>query len=225
MGGSGGGGSGGGGEDERRGTRLPPPASASVYRRRDALLLLLLPVSGLAGAAMFGRRAEPALADSSSAASAAAAAPSGLARQMEPYADVNKGFRILRPSGWNEFEGSPDNFDIKWQDVVQPLEFVTVLTAPVQRGKSMTDLGSAEAVGRSLANKRNAQLLAADQKQDADGIVYYVLEYKRESAHQLTLLTINKNKLYSVNVSASERRWSRREKLLRAVVDSFVPRL
>jgi len=57
------------------------------------------------------------------------------------------------------------------------------------------------------------------------GIPAYVIEIKRGNAHQLTLLTVNKQKLYAVTASADEKRWGKREKLLRNVVDSFQPKL
>lgn len=143
---------------------------------------------------------------------------------VTPYKDLPKGFTILKPNGWNEFEALQDNYDIKWQDVIQPLEFITVLTSPVAKDKSLTDLGTAEQVGTKLATARNAKLINAAEK-DIEGIPAYLFEIKRESAHQLTLLTVNKQKLYSVNASCSEKRWNKREKLLRAVVDSFRPKL
>ncbi|CAN8070032.1 unnamed protein product [Agarophyton chilense] len=152
------------------------------------------------------------------------ATASDISGLVTPYKDLPKGFTILRPSGWNEFEALQDNYDIKWQDVIQPLEFVTVLTSPVDSGRKLGDVGSAQQVGEKLAAARNGKLVRAVEK-DIDGVDAYVLEIERQSAHQLTLLTVNKQKLYSVNASCSEKRWRKREKLLRGVVDSFRPRL
>lgn len=144
--------------------------------------------------------------------------------QLMPYKDLPKGFSILRPSGWNEFEGMQDNYDIKWQDVIQPLEFVTVLTAPLAKGKTLRDIGAVDAVGSKIAKVRGGELVSAVEK-DIDGTPAYVLEIKRKSSHQLTLLTVSKLKLYSVNASSSEKRWSRRKELLSAVVNSFQPKI
>lgn len=152
--------------------------------------------------------------------------PSGLGNQLELYTDLGRGYQILRPSGWNEFDGTSSNeqYDKKFQDIIQPLEYVTILSVPVSRNKSVDDLGAPDVVGARLAEKREARLVSASRK-ESNGLVAYVFEYAREPAHQLTLLTINKGKLFSVNASASEQRWSRREKILRAVVDSFTPHL
>lgn len=147
-----------------------------------------------------------------------------LSSQLSVYRDLPKGFTIFRPNGWNEFEALQDNYDMKWQDVIQPLEFVTVLTTPLPKERRLTDLGDVQAVGSKLAQSRSGELVSASEK-DIDGSPAYVFEIKREQAHQLTLLTVSKMKLYSVNASCSERRWPRREKLLRAVIDSFKPKL
>lgn len=143
---------------------------------------------------------------------------------VTPYRDLPKGFAIMRPNGWNEFSGLEDNYDIKWQDVIQPLEFITVLTSPVNRDKALKSIGSVQDVGEKLAKSRGGKLLKAIEK-DIDGVPAYVFEIRKDAAHQLTLLSINKQKLYSVNASSSEKRWSKREKLLRGVVDSFKPKL
>lgn len=146
-----------------------------------------------------------------------------LALDVVQYVDLPKGFRMLRPSGWNEFSATPDQYDVKWQDVIQPLEFVSVLTTPTG-SKSLSSLGSADDLGQKLADKRAGQLVGSSEK-DIDGIPAYVIEIKRGNAHQLTLLTVNKQKLYAVTASADEKRWGKREKLLRNVVDSFQPKL
>lgn len=147
-----------------------------------------------------------------------------LAADTQPYKDIPKGFSILRPTAWNEFDSSEGQYDVKWQDIIQPLEFVTVLTTPIGKDKKLADIGTAESVGERLASSRNGQLLSAVEY-TIDGTPAYMFEIKREAAHQLTVLTVAKSKLYSVNASASEQRWARREKLLRSVVESFKPKL
>lgn len=185
------------------------PLRTPVSRRAFAALLAAVPLAPLL------TRPSPAYAES---------LPGGVVGQVTLYRDLPKGFTILRPSGWNEFEGLQDNYDIKWQDVIQPLEFITVLTNPVSKDKQLGQLGTAEAVGKRLAMSRGGELISAVEK-DIEGVPAYIVEIKREKAHQLTLLTIAKMKLYSVNASCPESRWTRREKLLHAVLDSFKPRL
>lgn len=143
---------------------------------------------------------------------------------VEVYKDLNKGFTILRPQGWNQFEATAGQYDIKWQDLIQPLEIITVLTTPVGKGKTLADIGTPDAVGAKLAKSRRAELVSAVSR-DVDGLTYYNVELKNNSVHQLTSLVVNKNKLYSVNVSSAESKWPKREKLLRGVAESFKPSL
>lgn len=117
-----------------------------------------------------------------------------------------------------------DSYDIKWQDVIQPLEFVTVLTTAVSKDKTVGDIGGLKEVGKKLAEGRGGKLIEATEK-DIDGVSAYVFEIRKGPSHQLTLLAMNKQKLYSVNASCPEKRWGKREKLLRGVVDSFKPKL
>lgn len=160
----------------------------------------------------------------SSPAQAQAAATVNLGSMVEVYKDLNKGFTILRPQGWNQFEATAGQYDIKWQDLIQPLEIITVLTTPVGKGKTLADIGTPDAVGAKLAKSRRAELVSAVSR-DVDGLTYYNVELKNNSVHQLTSLVVNKNKLYSVNVSSAESKWPKREKLLRGVAESFKPSL
>lgn len=150
--------------------------------------------------------------------------PSAEAADVQPYKDIAKGFSLLRPSGWNEFDAADGQYDVKWVDVIQPLEFITVLTSPVTKGKTLAALGSVDAVGERLASGRAGTLVAAVEV-DCGGEPAFLFEIKKGSSHQLTLITVAKSKLYSINASSSEQRWSRREKLLRQVVASFKPKL
>ena len=145
-----------------------------------------------------------------------------IAGEVVPYTDLPKGFKIMRPNGWNEFAGTPDQYDIKWADVIQPLEFVQILTTPSI--KPLSELGDVNNVGERLAKSRGGELIDA-KNLDIDGIPAYVFEIKKGGAHQLTLLTVNKAKLFSLTASSGENRWPKREKLLREVVASFRPKL
>jgi len=205
---------------ERPASALPSSGAttgALHWTRRSLIQTTLLLAAGCVAGS-------PALAEKATA--EAPAVPRDVRNQLELYVDLQRGYKMYRPKGWNEFDGDPGNtkYEKKFQDIIQPLEFVTVFSIPVKPGKTLASLGDAEAVGKRLAEQRGATLVAANQK-ESDGILYYVFEYVREPAHQLSLLTINRGRLFSVNACASEARWKRLEKLLRAVVDSFVPQL
>eukprot|EP00184_Porphyridium_aerugineum_P000748 CAMPEP_0184698262 /NCGR_PEP_ID=MMETSP0313-20130426/4948_1 /TAXON_ID=2792 /ORGANISM="Porphyridium aerugineum, Strain SAG 1380-2" /LENGTH=224 /DNA_ID=CAMNT_0027157179 /DNA_START=8 /DNA_END=682 /DNA_ORIENTATION=+ len=152
------------------------------------------------------------------------ASVAAVASLVSVYKDINKGFTIYRPNGWNEFDATPDQYDIKWQDIIEPSEQVTVLTTPVSKGKSISDLGDAQKVGEKVAASRGGKLVGATEK-EVEGVKMYTIELQGTRLHQLISLSVNKSKLYSVTATSSEARWPKREALLRAVVDSFVPKL
>lgn len=51
---------------------------------------------------------------------------------LEKYQDVNRGWIILAPSGWNKFEGEVGAYDVKWQDLVDPRDNIKVSSTPVK---------------------------------------------------------------------------------------------
>jgi hypothetical protein len=34
---------------------------------------------------------------------------------LDSYKDINKGFSLYKPTGWNQFEAAPGEYDIKWE--------------------------------------------------------------------------------------------------------------
>ncbi|GJQ14794.1 hypothetical protein GpartN1_g6585.t1 [Galdieria partita] len=150
--------------------------------------------------------------------------PASVANQVETYKDVIQGYKILRPIGWNEFAGQRNQYDIKWQDIVQPLEVVMIATLDIGKNKTIKDLGSPMQLGEKLAKNRKLELVSATERENG-GVVAYEIELKGDPIHQLVLLTASKSKLFNVTATCSQSRWANREKLLRTVVESFVPSL
>lgn len=133
---------------------------------------------------------------------------------LEPFQDGPRGIRIMAPSGWNKFDGEVGAYDIKWQDLVDPTENIKISSTPV---KSTTEsvglLGPVEDVGKSLASKRNAKLVAAQERQ-TDGILFYKFEFAiNDGTHQLLQLCVGRGKLWSVDANSKEKRWAKREEL------------
>ena len=104
---------------------------------------------------------------------------------------------------------------------------MTVLSVDSGKLKNVQDLGSAEDLGKKLAKGRDAQLMGVKMVSLGEGDQYqgYEVEMKKGDNRLVTLLTVNKKKLFSVNASCSEKRWGRRENLLKGCVESFVPQL
>ena len=34
---------------------------------------------------------------------------------LDAYKDINKGFSMYKPTGWNQFEAVPGQYDVKWE--------------------------------------------------------------------------------------------------------------
>lgn len=141
---------------------------------------------------------------------------------LEPYQDP-RGIRVMAPSGWNKFDGEVGAFDLKWQDLVDPTENIKISSTPVKSTtESVTLLGPVEDVGQSLATKRNAKLVSAQERQ-TDGVVFYKFEFAiNDGTHQLLQLCVCKGKLWSVDANAKEKRWNKREELCK--FDYWKPR-
>jgi len=145
---------------------------------------------------------------------------------LEYYQDGIRGWSMFVPSGWNKFEGEVGAYDTKWQDVVQPIENIKLSSNPVKSTTtSISALGDVKDVGASLASKRNAKLMKAEERQ-TEGILFYDFEFAiNDGTHQLLTLCVNKGKVWSLDASSSESRWSKRKELYTKSIGSFLPKL
>jgi len=145
---------------------------------------------------------------------------------LEPYQDGPRGIRIMAPYGWNKFEGEVGAYDVKWQDLVDPTENIKISSTPVKSTtESVAALGDVQELGKSLASKRNAKLVKASERL-TDGVLFYLFDFAiDDGTHQLLQLCVCKGKLWSLDASAKEKRWDKREELYRNVVGSFMPKL
>jgi len=142
---------------------------------------------------------------------------------LEPFVDVQRGYKLYRPAGWNQFDADPGVYDVKFQDIIESETTVQVATSPVQNSTSITALGDLQEVGAKLSKSRNAQLLAANER-TVDGSLVYTFELQGEAYHELLALCINRGKLYRVNTVTSNKKWNKRAELYKNVVLSFVPK-
>lgn len=144
---------------------------------------------------------------------------------LERYQDP-RGFTILAPSGWNKFEGEVGAYDVKWQDVVDNFENIKVSSNPVKSTTTSIDaLGEVKTVGESLASKRDAKLVSAEERL-TEGILFYSFDFAlNDGTHQLLLLCVNKGKVWSVDTNCKEKRYAKRADLYKNVLGSFMPKL
>lgn len=74
---------------------------------------------------------------------------------LQQYVDLGRGFKLLRPFGYNEFQGSDGSYAVKFASLFEVDENVVVgnVPAPAEK-KSIADFGTLESVGEKLMKKR-----------------------------------------------------------------------
>lgn len=146
---------------------------------------------------------------------------------LERYQDVNLGISLLIPSGWNKFEGEVGAYNLKWQDLVTPEENIKISSSPVRSNTtSIAALGEdVQALGSSLAERRNAKLVSASER-FTDDILYYEFNFAiNDGTHQLLSLSVNKGKVWSLDANCKENRYKKREDIYKNIIGSFAPKL
>ena len=148
--------------------------------------------------------------------------------QVTKFKDINKGFQILKPIGWNQFDTAPGEYDVKWEDLVEKSELIMVGSSPVKSATSVDALGDVQAVGANLAKKKKAKLIDAKEN-SKDGILYYTFVFKagddKTGAREVYQLCVSKGKLWSVTATTAEKRWDKRKDLYGSIMASFAPKL
>lgn len=151
---------------------------------------------------------------------------------LQPYVDTTDGYQFLYPNGWVEVSVS-DGPDVVFRDLIERTENVSVMINPVPENKSLTDLGTPTDVGYRLSKNaiappqsgRKAELVNAESREVGDQ-TYYLLEYavtlsNQQHRHNLASVAVSRGHLLTLNVSTTEKRWSKVKSMFREVVESF----
>ncbi len=154
---------------------------------------------------------------------------------MKTFVDTSDGYQLLYPNGWvpADIKGSSLGLDAIFHDLIEPSENLSIIISEVPAEKNLEELGSAEDVGAHLLkrmnessqNKGEISLITAESRQ-LEGKTYYNLEYQikfpnQRERHDLATVVINKGKLYTLDISATEGRWRRVKDIFYTVADSF----
>jgi len=147
--------------------------------------------------------------------------------QLERFQDGNLGVSLMVPAGWNKFEGEVGAYNLKWQDLVTIEENVKISSSPVKSNTtSIATLGEdVQALGKSLAERRNAKLVSASER-FTDDILYYEFDFAiNDKTHQLLSLSVHKGRVWSLDANCKEARYKKREELYKNIIGSFAPKL
>jgi len=160
---------------------------------------------------------------------------------LQQYADIARGFKLLRPFGFNEFDGAGGGYAVKFASLFEVDENVVIGSSPSSADKqSVTDFGSIEAIGEKLAKKRNGRLVSSAVR-ETDGVVFYQFQFENPldpslprtgpknkrptKGVELYQLCVSRGKLWSVQATSNDILFPGHEKTLRAALASFYPRL
>jgi photosystem II oxygen-evolving enhancer protein 2 len=151
---------------------------------------------------------------------------------LKSYTDSYDGYEFLYPNSWVEVNTTNIKPDVLFRDLIETTENVSVILNPVSGEQTLADLGTPMEVGYKLSktaiappgSDREAELTNAEQH-EYDGNSYYILEYAvklpQGERHNLASLAIRRGQLFTFNVSTTEKRWSKMQEQLKAVVNSF----
>jgi hypothetical protein len=57
--------------------------------------------------------------------------------KLDAYSDIGKGWSLYKQSTWNKFDGTPGEYDAKWQDVVGFTEQIVVRASAAGPGAAI----------------------------------------------------------------------------------------
>eukprot|EP00904_Undaria_pinnatifida_P010646 jgi/Undpi1/6711/HiC_scaffold_20.g09190.m1 len=147
-----------------------------------------------------------------------------LGGQLEPFADISKGYRLAKPLGWNRYDGTSGEYAVKMVDLVDPTTLILLTNSPVKSDTQLSTLGSLSVVGQKLSKGRDMEIVSSRER-ITEGIRLYDYEFKGGGRRELKTLAVNKNKLWNLTMGCPEKAWKKEEEVFRALVDSFLPRL
>ncbi|MGL5871852.1 MAG: photosystem II reaction center PsbP, partial [Xenococcaceae cyanobacterium] len=158
------------------------------------------------------------------------------ADSLQSYVNASKGYQFLYPNGWIpvDVRNASEGVDIVYRDLIERSENLSVIISQIDRDKNLQDLGSATDVGYRFLKRvnqnpnsdRRADLIRAESHQ-VNEKTYYLLEYEvdlpdRQKRHDLASVAVSHGKLYTFNLSTSDKRWGKVKNLFEMVVKSFL---
>lgn len=149
------------------------------------------------------------------------------------YVNVTKGYEFLYPNGWENIKvNSPSKgVDVVFRDIIERTTNLSVVISSVPPEKSLANLGTATDVGyqllkTTLSNSHRQVDLMSASTQETGGKIYYLLEYEAKlpnypQRHNLASVTVNRDQLFTFNLSTPQTNWQDFKNQYQIVVNSF----
>ena len=156
------------------------------------------------------------------------------AANLHNYIDLQDGYQFRYPKGWVAVEvgNASAGVDVVFRDLIEPTENLSVMISEIPRDRQLQDLGTATDVGYRFFKQRNAidpdvrvDLIGAETLSKI-GQTYYLLEFAvtfrdRPPRHDLASVATHNGKLYTFNLSTTEKRWPTVKEQFKIIARSF----
>jgi photosystem II oxygen-evolving enhancer protein 2 len=151
----------------------------------------------------------------------------------QSYISLSQGYQFLYPPGWQQVQVKTPGVDVVLRDFIEPTENLSVIISEISPEQSLTDLGTPTDVGyrffKEINNRpnlnRKVEFIKAESLLKGD-LNYYLLEYQvtlknNQERHNLASVVVKDHKLFTFNVSTTQKRWEKASQLLKNIVKSF----
>ncbi len=157
---------------------------------------------------------------------------------LQSYVNTAQGYEFLYPNGWLPVtvKNASAGVDLVYRDLVERSENLSVIISDVPKDIKLEDLGSPtdvgyrflKAVNKKPENQKETDFISAEAREGKDK-KYYILEYEVESPeeptrHNIASVAVSRGKLFTFNLSTTERRWSNVKDTFEIAAKSFTVR-
>ncbi len=157
---------------------------------------------------------------------------------LQSYVNTAQGYEFLYPNGWIpvDVKNATPGVDVVFRDLIERGENLSVIISDVPSDKTLEDLGTPtdigyrffKAVNNSPELNREADFITAESRQ-VNNKTYYLLEYEvktpeQPARHNIATVAVSRGKLFTFNLSTSEKRWNQVKDTLTIAAKSFTIR-
>ena len=157
---------------------------------------------------------------------------------LQSYVNTAQGYEFLYPNGWLPVtvENASTGVDLVYRDLIERTENLSVIISEVPEGKKLEDLGTPTDVGyrflkaaNNIPNSdRETDFISAEAREGKDK-TYYILEYEVETTneaprHNIASVAVSRGKLFTFNLSTTEKRWPKVKETFEIAAKSFTVR-
>ena len=156
---------------------------------------------------------------------------------LQSYVNTAQGYEFLYPNGWLPVtvKDASAGVDLVYRDLVERTENLSVIISEVPEGKTLEDLGSPTDVGYRFLkavdkpdSNRETDFISAEAREGKNN-TYYILEYEVEkpnepTRHNIASVAVSRGKLFTFNLSTTDKRWSKVKDTFEIAAKSFTVR-